>query len=288
VTDYTYDLNYYQLKEVSKTSSEGKVKKTTNYYPYDLSLTGDAETARVWLKAANSINAPLKTETSVDGIVATVFTTSYKNFDGNKLVLPASVMLQNGSSADAKYVYYDNYSSSGNLLQQHKVNDLAYSYLWGYDQLYPVAQVMNAANANVYYTSFEEGDGNSADNDSKTGRKSRTGGYSKTITGLTDGSYIVSYWQKSGNSWVLQTNTVAVTGNSYSIDLTGQVDEVRLYPSNAQMTTYTYDPLIGITSRCDVNNRVIYYEYDAFNRLKLIKDHDGNILKTFDYHYQNN
>jgi len=64
-------------------------------------------------------------------------------------------------------------------------------------------------------------------------------------------------------------------------------DDVRIYPSDAQMTTCTYEPLIGMTSQCDVNNKFGYYEYDGLGRLKLIKDQDGNILKTFDYNYKN-
>jgi hypothetical protein len=62
-------------------------------------------------------------------------------------------------------------------------------------------------------------------------------------------------------------------------------DDIRLHPSDAQMVTYTYDPLVGMTSQTDVNNRSTYYEYDSFNRLKLIKDKDGNILKRICYNY---
>lgn len=53
------------------------------------------------------------------------------------------------------------------------------------------------------------------------------------------------------------------------------IDELRLYPKGAQMTTYTYQPLIGITSKCDVGNHISYYEYDAFSRLHRIRDHPG-------------
>ena len=56
-------------------------------------------------------------------------------------------------------------------------------------------------------------------------------------------------------------------------------DDIRLHPSDAQMTTYTYGPLIGITSQCDENNRIIYYEYDGFGRLILIKDQDKKIVE---------
>ncbi|HSC54490.1 MAG TPA: DUF5977 domain-containing protein [Phnomibacter sp.] len=50
-------------------------------------------------------------------------------------------------------------------------------------------------------------------------------------------------------------------------------------------TTYTYKPLVGITSETDLNGRITYYEYDAFNRLDKIKDHNNNILKKYCYNY---
>jgi len=52
------------------------------------------------------------------------------------------------------------------------------------------------------------------------------------------------------------------------------------------MITYTYGLLTGMTSQCDVNNRIAYFEYDALSRLKLVRDQDGNIIKTTDYHYK--
>ncbi len=57
--------------------------------------------------------------------------------------------------------------------------------------------------------------------------------------------------------------------------------------SNAIVTTYTYDPLVGVTSITGPRGKTIYYLYDGFNRLETVKDHDGNILSKNEYNYKN-
>ncbi len=37
----------------------------------------------------------------------------------------------------------------------------------------------------------------------------------------------------------------------------------------------------------DPRGNVIYYEYDDFNRLKLVKDKNGHIVSENQYHYKN-
>jgi len=64
------------------------------------------------------------------------------------------------------------------------------------------------------------------------------------------------------------------------------IDEVRVYPIDAQMVTYTYNPLVGVTSQCDERNRLTFYDYDGFGRLLDSKDNDGNLLKVYNYQYQ--
>jgi YD repeat-containing protein len=70
--------------------------------------------------------------------------------------------------------------------------------------------------------------------------------------------------------------------------LRSQLNAIRtgLSSTNALVTTYTYNPMLGISSVTDPNNRTSYFEYDAFGRLQLIKDKDGNIVKTFEYKYK--
>jgi hypothetical protein len=177
------------------------------------------------------------------------------------------------------------YDSKGNITEVQKAGNAKSAYIWGYDNTLPIAEVINALAKDVFYTSFEDAEGNSTDGDSKTGRKSKTGGYNKSLAGLTNGSYRLTWWLKSGGTWNLQTSNPVISAGAYTISLTGQVDEVRFYPVTAQMSTYTYDQLIGITSQCDMRNIVTYYEYDSFTRLLRIRDENNNILKQFAYQY---
>jgi hypothetical protein len=154
------------------------------------------------------------------------------------------------------------------------------------------ALLQNIVTENQYfYEGFEEGAGNTSPDDSRTGHYSHTGAYTKVLSGLSAGNYLLTYWQKSGSVWLLVSTPVTITGSTYTFGaspaINAQIDDVRFYPANAQMTTYTYDPLIGMTSATDEKGITTYYEYDSFQRLMNIKDKDKNIVKHLDYHYQN-
>ncbi|ATL75963.1 hypothetical protein IQ37_04485 [Chryseobacterium piperi] len=58
---------------------------------------------------------------------------------------------------------------------------------------------------------------------------------------------------------------------------------------NYQITTYTYDPLIGVTSITPPSGIREVYVYDAANRLKEIRQDSktGNLVKEFKYNYKN-
>jgi YD repeat-containing protein len=55
----------------------------------------------------------------------------------------------------------------------------------------------------------------------------------------------------------------------------------------AMITTYTYKPLVGISTVTDPKGLTTYYEYDEYNRLKVVKDSQGKILSDNQYHYKN-
>ena len=55
--------------------------------------------------------------------------------------------------------------------------------------------------------------------------------------------------------------------------------------SDALVTTYTYDPLIGPTSQTAPNRLTLQYHYDNLNRLRWIENHEGAVQQKFAYHY---
>lgn len=68
----------------------------------------------------------------------------------------------------------------------------------------------------------------------------------------------------------------------------GAINNLRSNASfaNAMITTYTYIPLVGVSTITDPKGDKITYEYDEFNRLKLVKDKDDKILSENEYHYR--
>jgi YD repeat-containing protein len=206
------------------------------------------------------------------------------------------------------------YDANKRLVQQQAVNDVKLSYLWDYSGQYPVAEINNATASSIAYTSFEtNGTGGWTlagwvvdDVTAPTGKKAAMVG-----NGIIRGDlspeviYRVSYWSKNGmvtvsgniagngfprtgpmvNNWTYYEHRI--TGvNGATLSGGGLVDELRLYPEGAQMNTYTYEPLVGMTSKCDANNRITYFEYDAFGRLSVIRDKDRKVIKKMEYKLQ--
>jgi hypothetical protein len=70
--------------------------------------------------------------------------------------------------------------------------------------------------------------------------------------------------------------------------LIAALDSFRTDPSmsNFQITTYTYDPSIGVTSITPPSGIRELYQYDAANRLQSVLDVNGNILKEYKYNYK--
>ncbi len=321
-TTYSYDNTYHNL--LTETSTQNSIKQTVTAqlkYPFNNSqieasgsLTPDEANVLNEMVNRNMISSVIEQTKSINEQLMTRKRTMYGFTDPDKkTIAPSYIELQNRTNSPTKEIVFNNYDSKGNLTQQQKRNDFFHSYVWDYSSTYPVAEVKNATSSQIAYTSFEsDGAGNwiinsgaATANGGATGTKGFILGGNNSIskTGFPIGNYIVSYWLKTGsgsgsvtvngnsgtaittkNGWTLYSQTLTNTSN-VTISGTATIDELRLYPSSAQMTSYTYQPLVGMTSQCDASNHITYYEYDGSQRLSLIRDQDYNIIKKICYNY---
>jgi hypothetical protein len=193
--------------------------------------------------------------------------------------------------------------------------------VWSHQTTLPIAEVKNATVDQIAYTGFEsdadtdKGNwsyvGSSVPGPGKTGQRYYPLAVSTPLTrGLTTaGTYLVSYWAKGStvqvsggtvsdatapsaadaDGWVFyQKRVVAAAGTTVKLEVTtgsASLDDVRLHPADAYMITYTYHPLVGVTSQTGPDGVMIYYFYDSLQRLSYIKDQDGNVIKRYQYHY---
>lgn len=247
---------------------------------------------------------------------------SENKLNTSSLITPSNFNYSFGAAnsvADSRYyqqqIHFDQYDARGNILQYTAIDGVAHSFLWAYNSELPIAHVVNTPSDQIAYTSFEsDGKGNwnysgtpVADNTAPTGTNIynlSSGSIQKT--GLNSSTtYWISYRYKTGASVTVAggtlsstTTTAGVNGwttlsqkisgaSTVTISGSGSIDELRLYPDQSQMTTYSYLPGIGMTSMTDTNNKSSFYLYDSFGRLNLIKDDKGNVLKKYTYHYKN-
>jgi YD repeat-containing protein len=300
---------HHQATKTEALNSKGVVIKNTFKYPDDMGA-----------------NAPFPT----------MVQQNYKNtivesekWSGAKLLqktaarysipaLPDSIMVQLGAGPLETQVKYNAYDSRANILEIQRAGDIPKSYIYDYYVNAPIAEVVNAKQGNIAYTSFERSDlivqglGNwyFIGYAIKTVGNIPMGRYcfptaAQTVISKnnlsTATAYIVSYWSTNGlytisgtiatkqgktvSGWTYYEHRVTgVTTISLS-GVAGNIDDLRLYPAGALMTTYAVDEQRGVTQQCDINGRMTYYEYDPLGRLIRIRDDDKNIVKQYEYVY---
>jgi YD repeat-containing protein len=268
---FTYPTrNYYNAlnsKETTHYFPNGKVKETTNY-TYNLKnycVQSAAESTSKGVKytnmkypvdysdnihtgmaSKNQINNPIEKVDSVNANVKFKVTTKDTLWN-NSFYAPKRIYSTMGNNAQDERAVFDKYDPNGNLLGAHQPNNINESYYYGYNNSMPVVKGVNI-DATTLYSIIQQA--------------------------LTASGY--------PNMDMLLKTVVSFPSTSWDTFNSA----LRKYSPNSLITTCTYDPVYGMTSSTGPNGITTYYVYDAFGRLRLVKDKDGKILKDYDYHYK--
>ncbi|RFS20010.1 hypothetical protein DVR12_19995 [Chitinophaga silvatica] len=278
-TNSIYDINNYYLSSTWSLNSLKDTIRTTYKYTPDLVSVGADSAIYKGMLQKNIINIPLEQTHFINNRQVGFNKSNYHTpFSG--LYLTKNVQVKKGNEAIETRISYSKYNNRGRNLSMYKDDGPIVSYKWGYNSQYVIAECKNAEADEFYYEGFEE---TGVNGNSRTGTRSFSGTFTtadKLTPGLRGKTYKISYWYYTAGTWKF-SGELSYTGQT----LSGTIDDVRIYPESAELTTYTFDPLVGVTSVSDVRDMPTYYEYDIAGRLRSVKDKDGKILKLYDYQY---
>ncbi|WP_160711435.1 RHS repeat domain-containing protein [Chitinophaga solisilvae] len=253
VTAYTYDTTSLNPGVVTRTSSQKTITERFRYpLNYKATATDNISAGIRNLQQLHILAPVIESWTSYStgadsGVTAGRFVsfktdrpypeTVYKlmlNTPVNNFT--PSAVAGGAVTKDSRYepvIVFDLYDNLGNVLQQHKANDMTESFIWAYGNRYPVAAVKGMTYA--------------------------------VADGIVNAGIVSSSYDDTEirNRLAALRNTAGVLVN-----------------------TYTFRPLLGMTSATDPSGQTIYYEYDGFGRLSLVRDTKGKILKMISYNYQ--
>jgi len=245
-TDYDYNLVTGLLKSKKVVNSKGEILEAKYFYPTDPEMTGDPFVTELISK--NRVGTPLEVQ----------------NYNSSKLSDQKTVYAKDASTSNLllpKYVYANKGADVIDIIKDKKVT---YNQ---YDDKGNILQYTQESGSPV----------------------SIIWGYNKTqpIAKIENAAYA----QVAGYVANLQTLSDGDFDNCMSNDCTEQIlrnalNSLRSSFPQSMVSTYTYNPLVGVTSITDPRGNVSYYEYDSFGRLKFVKDKDLNVLQKYCYNYK--
>lgn len=249
-TDLTYN-NYNLITSKSIKFPDGKYNLEKIKY--------STEKSNIKLISKNILGIALEKE-----IIGNVINGSSKRtslietkYDDPNHLNPTSVIsydinISNGQNIPMTEVTYDLYDNKGNLLQYTTKSGIPTTVIWGYNQTQIIAKI--------------EG-----------------GSYSQIMQAFgLDPNNAASYLQLeivSKSDLDIDTSTEDILLSK--LDIFKKKTEFKDF----NVTTYTYDPLIGVKTITSYSGFREYYKYNAQNKLEKIVDSENNILKEFKYNY---
>ncbi|ALR29241.1 hypothetical protein ATE47_01265 [Chryseobacterium sp. IHB B 17019] len=199
------------------------------------------------------VGVPLGQEMKKNNIVLskteTVYPTSLPTAQTGNLLLPTSETYFNPqNSSPSTELTYNKYDTGGNVIQFTTKDDIPVTIIWGYNKTQPIAKIEGATYDQVQ-------------------------------------PYISAILTASENDFIPPTGVTADQTE------TAMVEALNVFRKNPalvgyQITTYSYDPVIGVRSVTPPSGISEFYKYDSNSRLERIEDVNGKLLKEFKYNYK--
>ncbi|WP_430906542.1 hypothetical protein [Maribacter sp. 2-571] len=268
---YAYtNPNHLQITSEEFLDSKNRTIKQEFQYPLDYAAaTRDGIVERMIDK--NLIHMPIEKVSSIDGVLTGSTATKFELKGQEDIIVPEtlySIKLK-GIDRDTQFEFSPDgvgfssfyeprlslvHDDIGNITEVRKTAASPTRYFWGYNDAFPVIEVSNS----------EESIESLLQSSSilPTGYSSLEG----LLASLTD----IATNQAQKDRWEV-----------FNTNLRNNIQDQTL------VTTYTYNRLIGVTSMTDPRGYTIYYEYDDLNRLKAVKNAEGNLVTDYEYNYKN-
>lgn len=282
-----YNFNYTNIKQIdfsynsknllsSQSSINSKGETILTNYDYSDSSLFTFNSDISDMKTLHMLNYPIITSTFKNGnLISKKFNRYHSESNNNPFGIFYPIVL----------------SEEFNLETNKPINDFN-DFNW-FDPLQPnFGQIDSRLKSIRYYHNYDLTNGNLQEYSEKGGRHIvYIWGYNKTqiIAKIENIKYsdipqstILNLQTLSDND----TDNCNTTSCSEQI-LRNALDNLRTTYTNSMITTYTYDPLIGVTSITDSNGKKQIFTYDYSGKLENIKDENENILNNYQYHYKN-
>lgn len=270
--------------KVSLNTSDGDNKTTEYYFPGDVDPHDNANilgVAEMWNPSALNykymISEPVKVRISSKETVLNEIYFIYSYSSVFDCVLQTRFE-EKASRGVILNDWYFTYTNNGLIKSIKKNQQPIESFMWGDDPFLPVAYAVNANDTEVFYEGFEGGNHSGV---GYTGTSSFQGSYRVNFMPPNNRRYVYSYWYRANNTW--HFSGINNYLNPITIANRERIDDVKVYPYDAKITTYTYQPLIGLTSKTDEKDMTTFFRYDQIGRLSNLTDSDGNVLESYTY-----
>jgi hypothetical protein len=254
--------SYLETKSYNTYNSKYLISKQSTLFPD--SSTSETnykyadEVGDTNLLTANMVSIPLETKVIENGKTQSKTKIVYsKNAATSNKILPTSVLsynlidvndVANTNPTPTTEIIYNQYDAHGNLQEYTTKAGVTTSVVWGYNNTKPIAKIEGASYSQLSFTVNDIISYSNYDADPIANNKTAQQTEEELLTKLN----------------AFRTNSLL---------------------SGYKISTYSYDPLIGVRSMTPPSGITEYYKYDTTNRLETIVDANGNIHKEFKYNY---